>query len=198
MAIMKIMSALAFLFIFTIYGFHELMLYSGSPGKSSTILGAWPSSSKLSRPKHDHIVMFIHPGCSCSKASVSELSRLMSKASDLTVQVVVMKSAKLEKLFDKNPLIEAVKKIPRTKIIYDQDGIEANLFHAETSGLTNLYNKKAELVFTGGLTMARGHEGGSEGKDAILSYLQGQQAKKSSLVFGCNIFNELKTLSMVK
>ena len=142
--------------------------------------------------------MFLHPGCACSKASVAELSRLMAEAQDLTAQVVVMKSPKLEKLFNQNPLINQAKIIPRTQIIFDREGKEAALFGAETSGLTHLYDAEANLLFAGGLTMARGHEGESAGKKAILSLINGKKAEARSLVFGCDIFGSIKTLTMVK
>jgi hypothetical protein len=195
---MKIKLALLFLSVFTACGFHALMLYAGNPGTIADAITPWPEASKLNRPKHSHLVMFIHPGCACSKASVSELKRLMAQAPDLTVQVVVMRSPKLEKLFNENPLIEAAKKIPRTEVLYDRDGVEAKLFDAQTSGLTLLYDSNSRLAFSGGLTMARGHEGNSEGKEAILSFLKGESSKTTSLVFGCDIFDKVSSLTMVK
>lgn len=171
------------------------MSYAGSAGKQSPVLGHWPKDSKLKNPNKDHLVMFIHPGCSCSKASLAELSRLMS-VTDLTAQIVFMKSKNLVKLYEKNPLLAQAKLIPRTEIVFD-DGFESKLFGAETSGLTHLYNQNSNLVFTGGLTMARGHEGDSLGKAAILSYLKGQKTISRSLVFGCDIFERLKTITSV-
>lgn len=174
------------------------MNYSSKPGRAVAALGTWPQSSKLELKKQNHLIMFLHPGCACSKASVAELSRLMAEAKELTAQVVVMKSPKLQILFNENPLINQAKIIPRTQIIYDHDGKEAALFGAETSGLTHLYDADSNLLFSGGLTMARGHEGESVGKKAILSLLNGKKAESSSLVFGCDIFGSIKTLTMAK
>ena len=174
------------------------MNYSAQPGRSVSFVGMWPKNSKLILKTQNHLIMFLHPGCSCSKASVAELSRLMSEAKDLTAQIVVMKSPKLEKLFHENALINQAKLIPRTKIIYDHDGKEAALFGAETSGLTHLYDSRSNLLFAGGLTMARGHEGESVGKKAILSLVKGEKAETKSLVFGCDIFGTIKTLTMVR
>lgn len=174
------------------------MNYSSEPGRAVASTGSWPETSTLERKNEKHLVMFLHPGCSCSKASVAELSRLMSEAQNLTAQIVVMKSPKLEKLFHENPLISQVKLIPRTKIIYDHDGKESSLFGAETSGLTHLYDSESRLLFAGGLTMARGHEGDSVGKKAILGFLKGEKSESQSLVFGCDIFGAIKTLTMVK
>lgn len=191
---MKI-AILAFLFIFSVSGLGFLVMYSAEAGAQNTAMSTWPSESKLSSTEKPHLVMFLHPGCACSKASLSELSKLMSDTPDLTAQIVFMKSKKLELLFNKNPLVEKAQLIPRAKIIYDENGEESRLFGAETSGLTHLYIN-SNLVFNGGLTMARGHEGDSAGKAAIISHLKGQEAKANTLVFGCDIFGKLKTLTM--
>ena len=187
---------LGILFFISIAGSHYLMTYAGAAGKSVAVTNDWPSDSQLEKKDAYHLVMFLHPGCGCSKASLAELSRLMADQSELSAQIIFMKSAKLEKLFSENSLVNQAKLIPRSKIFYDQDGAEALRFGAETSGLTHLY-KKSELLFAGGLTMARGHEGESVGKNAILSHLKHQEAEKKSLVFGCDIFGKLKTLTMV-
>ena len=194
---MKNVTLITLFGILSLGGVFFLMNYAGQAGAPVVSIGEWPSQSKLDHSKNFHLIMFLHPGCSCSKASLAELSRLMSEAPELSAQIVVMKSPKLEKLFHENALIKQAKIIPRTKIIYDQDGAEAHLFKAETSGLTHLYSQST-LVFAGGLTMARGHEGESVGKQAILSFLKGKESHSKSLVFGCDIFNSIKTLSMVK
>lgn len=191
---MKIL-VLIFLFIFSVSGLQYLMVYSAQAGSQNTILNQRPTQSKLSSTPSPHLVMFLHPGCSCSKASLTELSKLMSETPELTAQIVFMKSKKLELLFNQNPLVEKAKLISRANIVYDENGDESRLFEAETSGLTHLYIN-SNLVFNGGLTMARGHEGESAGKAAILSHLKGHKADSKTLVFGCDIFGKLKTLTL--
>lgn len=194
---MKFKLLMSFMFLGMLGGLHLLMNYSAEAGAHSQALHQWPVQTKLSHSNQPHLVMFLHPGCVCSKASVAELSRLLTEAPELTTQVVFMQTPKLEKLYKENSLLTQVKRLPRTKIIFDQEGRESKIFGAETSGLTHLYNEQGELVFDGGLTMARGHEGDSVGKKSILAYLKGQKNIKSSLVFGCDIFGKLKTLTMV-
>ena len=194
---MKFKLFMTFMFIGMLGSLHLLMNYSAEAGAHIRVLNRWPAQTQLSPANKPHLVMFLHPGCVCSKASVAELSRLLAEAPELTTQVVFMQTPKLEKLYKENSLLTQVKRLPRTKIIIDQEGKESKIFGAETSGLTHLYNELGELVFDGGLTMARGHEGDSVGKKSILEYLKGQKNIKSSLVFGCDIFGKLKTLTMV-
>lgn len=194
---MKLKLLMSCMLVGILGGLHLLMNYSAQAGAHSAVLNHWPSQSKLSLSQKPHLVMFLHPGCACSKASVAELSRLLAQAPELTTQIVFMRTSKIEKLFKANSLLAQVQNLPRTKIIFDEKGIESKIFGAETSGLTHLYNAKSELIFSGGLTMARGHEGDSVGKQSILAYLNGKESVKSSLVFGCDIFGKLKTLTMV-
>ena len=173
------------------------MSYAGEGGTHAIVKEQWPQGSKLTSIKGPQLVMFLHPGCACSKASLAELGRLIALAPELSVQLVFMRTPKLEKLFKENPLISKAKTLPRTEIIFDEQGEEAKVFGAETSGHSFFYNEKSELVFNGGLTMARGHEGESVGKDSILAYFKGQKSIKDSTVFGCDIFGKLKTLALV-
>lgn len=185
---MKILLLGTLLFI-SLSGSFGLMMYAGQ-GNLPAQTSNWPQKSHLAKSSAHHLVMFLHPGCACSKASLSELSRLMSEHQNLTAQVVFMKSAKIEKLFSENELVKKAKLLPRTKIVFDLNGAESKLFKAETSGLTHLYQNE-ELLFSGGLTQARGHEGESAGKDSIRSHLKGIRSIASSLVYGCDIFNKI-------
>lgn len=194
---MKQYAFLTFFVLSILGGIHSLMTYSGKAGAQTPAEGHWPASSKLSSSKNPHLVMFLHPGCSCSKASLAELGRLLAEAPELSAQLVFMRTPKLEKLFVENPLISKAKTLPRTEIVFDEHGEEAKIFGAETSGHSYFYNEKSELIFNGGLTMARGHEGASVGKESILSYFKGKKSTQNTLVFGCDIFGKLKTLSMV-
>ena len=75
--------------------------------------------------------------------------------------------------------------IPGVAVIED-DGGEIALFSAATSGETILYDSHGRLLFHGGITASRGHEGDNQGRDAIVSLLTNKAlAQAGSLVFGC-------------
>jgi hypothetical protein len=70
----------------------------------------------------------------------------------------------------------------------DIDGREARHFQAFTSGQTLLYSSEGELLFSGGITIARGHEGDNSGRLAIESLLANSAAEvRQTPVFGCPI-----------
>jgi len=73
----------------------------------------------------------------------------------------------------------------------DENGAEAQRFQSKTSGQTVLYAPSGELLFHGGITIARGHEGDNPGVDVIESLLQHKDAAPvaaSTPVFGCELF----------
>ena len=70
----------------------------------------------------------------------------------------------------------------------DDDGREARLFHAETSGHTALYGAQGQLIFDGGITVSRGHEGDNDGTEAILALLHDKTPDRAQTpVYGCLI-----------
>ena len=69
----------------------------------------------------------------------------------------------------------------------DADGVEAARFGAKTSGQALLYAADGRLLFHGGLTPSRGHEGDNEGLRRVTAILDGKAARDESPVFGCSL-----------
>ncbi len=69
--------------------------YTGSPGVSATAPELWPSESRIPLdPSRATLVMFAHPRCPCTRASLSELDRLLARCPvQINVQVVFLKPA---------------------------------------------------------------------------------------------------------
>jgi hypothetical protein len=66
----------------------------------------------------------------------------------------------------------------------NEDEIEK--FGVVTSGQAILYSATGETVFSGGITIGRGHEGKSDGREAIEDYLEsGKVYISETPVFGC-------------
>jgi hypothetical protein len=70
--------------------------------------------------------------------------------------------------------------------VWDEDGREARRFGARTSGYTLLYGTGGELLFGGGVTGSRGHQGDNDGLDQLVAALDsGRPAPVPGRVFGC-------------
>lgn len=160
-------------------------------GPVGSVQKNWPALSKIHRDdRRPSLLLFLHPNCSCSKASVGELERLLVYTKDQAdVRVIFARSQENETPVMQTAIWKQVQELSGVKeIIVDETDFESQLFGAKTSGQTFLYDENGKLVFAGGLTPSRGHMGDSVGREAILSWLQ---TKKSNLmissVYGCLI-----------
>src|SRR5687767_8393474 len=64
-------------------GFWQLTAYSSTPGAPAPSVARWPGSSLVAKtPGRATLVMVAHPGCSCTRASLRELERLLTHLGD--------------------------------------------------------------------------------------------------------------------
>ncbi len=168
-----------------------LMAYANSPGKSESPTMHWPGDSRIvhdqSRPT---LVMFMHPHCPCSKASVGELAGLMAHCQGrVNVTVMFLHPTEMSNDWVLTDTWNQAGKIPGVTVQQDEAGREARLFHAETSGDTLLYNASGDLLFHGGITISRGHSGDNPGRDSLQALLLGQTTSITNTpTFGCSLF----------
>ncbi len=172
-------------------GFGYLMVYSNSPGEFRETPPHWETSSEILRQVgQPTLLMFVHPRCPCTRASVGELARIVARhPDDVDVHVVVIRPEGLPVGWEQGELLRDAGAIPGVNIEVDPLGVEALRFHATTSGHTLLYDANGDLLFSGGITAARGHAGDSAGEEAILRWLEHTgDAARTAPVFGCGLF----------
>jgi hypothetical protein len=165
--------------------------YENTPGIPAIAAPAqWPSDSHIQRSNLATLIMIVHPHCPCSRASLAELARLMAQAQGrVTAFVLFNKPPKVSRHWEHTDLWDTAAAIPGVNVMADDEGIEARRFHAATSGQTMLYDKDGNLLFSGGITDGRGHEGDNPGRSAIVSFLTISEADRTETpVFGCPIF----------
>ena len=172
-------------------GVGALWNYESTPGASAAAPDVWPSASRI-KPDADRatLIMLAHPHCPCTRASIGELARLMTQAQGrVTAYVLFVKPAGFSDEWVQSDLWESVAAIPGVTPVMDDDGAEAALFHAKTSGQTVLYDAAGNLLFRGGVTSARGHAGDNAGRAAIVSLLTSDGTEeRDTPVFGCPLF----------
>jgi hypothetical protein len=174
-------------------GMAALTQYAGTPGSQPPAPATWPAVSKLAHESaKPTLVMFIHPQCPCSKASVAELEKLMGEQEGrLKAHVVMLDPETKKEACCRGDLWNQVEGIRGLSVWTDDSGNEARLFHAETSGQTVLYDRDGRLVFQGGVTVSRGHRGESPGMQAVRAVLENHlPAPVEASVFGCALFNQ--------
>jgi hypothetical protein len=174
-------------------GLAVLMSYENTPGGAAKPAALWPVDSQIQRaPDRLTLVMLVHPHCPCTRASIGELAVLMAQSQGrLTAYVLFLKPAEFSDNWEKTDLWQSAASIPGVQPIVDYDGLEASRFQATTSGQTVLYDAQGRLLFSGGITIARGHAGDNAGRSAIVSLVSRSTAEQTETpVFGCPLFDE--------
>lgn len=170
-------------------GSGALMFYSLKPGEASPVVPTtWPATSRLPLASDEPtLVMFAHPKCPCTRASIGELETLMARVQGkVKVRVVFFRPEGVEENWAETDLWRSAAAIPGVEVQLDADGREAREFQASTSGHVVLYDSKGRLLFRGGITEARGHRGDNAGRGAITDLLQrGQASRDATATFGC-------------
>lgn len=187
-----ILTAAGALWLLTVAaGIGILWNYESTPGVAAAAPVRWPAASRI-KPAADGatLVMSAHPRCPCTRASVGELARLMTQAQGrVTAYVLFVRPPAFSEGWEQTDLWASAAAIPGVTALRDDEGVEAGRFHAATSGQTALYDAAGELIFSGGITGARGHAGDNAGRAAIVSLLTaGEAERRDAPVFGCPLF----------
>lgn len=134
-----------------------------------------------------HLLMFVHPRCPCTRASVDELARIMSRCSgQLEATVYFLRPASQPIDWERTSLWKTVAAIPGVHAVTDVAGAAADRYQANTSGEVLLYDRCGTLRFQGGITSARGHAGDNRGESAVIAVAKGEQSDVERCpVFGC-------------
>jgi hypothetical protein len=148
----------------------------------------WPAESAVPRtPGRPTLVLFAHPHCGCTQATVTELARILSRVKGpLDARVAVVRPDGVPAGWDETALVGRAEAIPGVVVFRDAGGLEPECFAGQASGFTVVYGADGRRLFAGGLTSARGHEGESFGSRRILSLLEtGAADRGDAPTFGC-------------
>jgi len=173
-------------------GLWALWGYKNTPGVAAASPHQWPASSQIRPTEHrSTLVMLAHPHCPCTRASLGQLASIMAHSQGrLNAFVLFIKRAGAAPDWEQTDLRQKATAIPGVEVIYDDDGHEARLFNAATSGQVVLYGPNGQLLFSGGITSARGHFGDNAGENSIISFVnQGNSDLTETSVFGCPLFD---------
>lgn len=142
------------------FGLVALAAKAGKSGENADAPATWPVSARVPKGAgRPTLLLFAHPRCACTRATMRELDRLLARAKDKPDVTVVLA-----------PGGEPPGSVAGARVFRD-DGTEAARFGAKTSGQVLVYGRDGRLLFNGGITPSRGHEGDSRGADLALRAL---------------------------
>jgi hypothetical protein len=134
--------------------------------------------------------MSAHPRCPCTRASLNELDNLLVEAGDrVRAHILFVRPAGVApEDWQNTEHWRRAQSIARADVVLDDGGVESKRFDVHVSGTVVLYDPQGKLLFRGGITPSRGHEGDSFGRRRIVDILSGRTAdRQDSPAFGCPI-----------
>lgn len=169
-------------------GMSWIWRYQATPGLTSPTPQIWPTESQFERnSSRPQLILFAHPRCPCTRATIGELAMIMARCEDrVDARVVFFKPASVADSWKMTNLRSAAESIPGVVVGDDPEGVEAKRFRIATSGHTVVYDSQGRLRFSGGITGSRGHSGDNLGRSAVESLLlKGLNEQRQTAVFGC-------------
>lgn len=159
--------------------------YEARAGISADAPRAWPPRTRIARREgRVTVLLFAHPLCPCTRASVRELQRIAARGRERVDITVVLAGAPAEPsaLGVDESVVRRL--LPTATVLVGED--EARTFSVRTSGQVLAYDERGALAFAGGITPGRGHEGPSVGGDDLLRIALGESPSRGhARVFGC-------------
>ena len=170
-------------------GIQRIWSYESTPGSRSSVPSTWPGFSAVTVDgERATLVMFVHPLCVCTRASLSELREALDAMDRMpAVWIVVMNAHGVVADWEQR-IANIAHRIPEATIVTDVEGRAADTFGASTSGHVVVYDREGRLVFSGGITGARGHVGDNDGRrDLIAASHDGSASAHEHPIFGCGL-----------
>ena len=158
----------------------------------------WPTNSSIERiDGRPLLIVFLHPKCPCSHATVAELYRLterLSAESDWTTPIRVVActpKSSADESWKNTPLLDQALKLTNARLYSDPGGREASRFGAEVSGTVMLFDNFGQRLYSGGITPARGHVGQNAGGEALTRLLTGEPTPIDGIpALGCRLIHD--------
>ncbi len=160
-----------------------------------SIAGSIPSAIadeqavKTEGSKRFQLWLFAHPYCPCTRATLQELSRTLVDCSEVDVHIQLFRPK--DDVSPERPsgtAWEQIRQVPGVQVDWDEEGREAKRHGAVTSGHLLLFHPDGSLLFSGGITRARGYTGGNVAEQALRARLKGETTEYISFpVYGCPI-----------
>lgn len=168
-------------------GMYALWSYASAPGQIGSVPRRWPAAA-ASRPDPTRptLLVFVHPHCPCTRATLDDLAWVLTRARGrVAARAYFYRPADESDGWTRTSLWKTAGALG-VAAASDPDGAQARLFGAATSGMALIYAPDGRLLYDGGLTPGRGHEGDGPGRKTALAAIDGTLASAAEVpVFGC-------------
>lgn len=139
------------------------------------------------------VTLYAHPQCPCTRSSIEELAKIVTKApAGVAFEVWFYRPGEESDSWARSPIWNLAAEIPGVHPTVDPEGRGALAAGAETSGHVVVRDASGRVVYSGGITGSRAHSGDNPGADAVLSWLHHGRGPSTQPVYGCQIQDEVE------
>lgn len=186
---------LAFLGLTMLSSGWSLVDYSCRPGNKGDlanhlhrISGIQPLLSR-SNSQSQTLLVFYHPHCPCTKATAVNLKKILgSKSGELETYAFAYCPQHESDSWIASALTSTLKDEIGATIVLDRAGETSAFCGAKTSGHLLAYDDQGALLFSGGITSSRGHEGECRPASDLLKVInRGASETRHWPVYGCSL-----------
>ena len=138
---------------------------------------------------HFRIKLFAHPYCPCTRASLEQFGESLTRfPEDVQAEIIFVTAGLAESEIASSPLVSQARELHGAQVRLDATGEEANRWGATVSGEVLAFDARGHLVFRGGITPGRGHQGASTGQAELENIVNGRSPGPCATpVFGCHL-----------
>jgi hypothetical protein len=169
-------------------GFGTLLRYQMRAGAPAIASAEWPRGVDVNfDPRRCNLVMFAHPKCPCTNASLEELKVALTLGrGEINPTICFFDPDGVPADWTQTSLVRAAREVPGLNVVIDQNGSIAARFGALTSGQVLMFDGQGRRVFAGGITGSRGHAGYNRGLAIVLGLAKGDTREpQQAPVYGC-------------
>lgn len=158
---------------------------------------SWPPDSTIAIESRPNLIIFLHPKCSCSLATVNELKKILARLNTENIRKLAIFYCPENESSEwiQTALWEQTRRISDLDVVVDRGGRESRKFGVNTSGHVKLFDRRGKSSFDGGITSSRGCAGDNLGASALSQLIAGRGKSTHGIpVFGCLFRNEGGTI----
>jgi hypothetical protein len=170
-----------------VIGWNALLRHTYQPAPVEEGAIQWPAGETEPTSAAPTIVVFAHPLCPCTRATLNKLGESIARLPDDRRIEVIFATAGLNPAdVCDSSTVRAARRLSRVEVCFDETGEDVRRFGATVSGEVFVFDGEGRRIFHGGITSGRGHEGDSVGQREFERRVCGLTADAfSAPVYGC-------------
>jgi hypothetical protein len=166
-----------------------LNIHTFRPEQTVSVIMLHPEKQPQAIIPKSRIVMFAHPLCPCTRASLIKLGEVALQVKDQSqIRVVFVTRGLNPEDVTTSKTLALARQLKHVTTELDESGTEECLYQATVSGEVFAFDAQGERIFHGGLTSGRGHLGVASSQEYLEQLITGKATEPlDAAVYGCRL-----------